>query len=88
MKDFHDGQEEHSPQTQTTLSLQDLLIDAESDALGDYLALSFSHEGTDARISVTTTGADPTTYSSLFSGIQEIDLQALLANLQTDSGQG
>jgi hypothetical protein len=88
MKDFQSGQEEHSPQTQETLSLQDLLIDAETDALSDYLALSISHDGADARISVTTTDSEPTTYSSVFSGIQEIDLQTLLANLQTDSGQG
>jgi hypothetical protein len=69
------------------LSLNDLLIDAETDALSDYLALSISRDGADARISVTTTDADPTTYSSVFAGIQEIDLQTLLANLQTGSGQ-
>jgi hypothetical protein len=88
MKDFQSGQEEPSPPTQEALSLQDLLVDAETDALSDYLALSISRDGADARISVTTTDADPTTYSSVFSGIQEIDLQTLLANLQTDSGQG
>jgi hypothetical protein len=88
MKDLQSGQEAHSTQTQETLSLQDLLIDAESDALSDYLALSISLDGQDAKISVTTTDAEPTTYSSVFSGIQEVDLQALLASLQTGSGQG
>lgn len=88
MKDLQSGQETHSTQTEETLSLQDLLIDAESDALSDYLALSISLNGQDAKISVTTTDAEPTTYSSVFSGIQEVDLQALLASLQTGSGQG
>lgn len=88
MKDLQSGQETHSTQTEETLSLQDLLIDAESDALSDYLALSISLDGQDAKISVTTTDAEPTTYSSVFSGIQEVDLQALLASLQTGSGQG
>ncbi|WP_157203450.1 MULTISPECIES: hypothetical protein [Methylomicrobium] len=88
MKDLQSGQEAPPTQTQETLSLQDLLIDAESDALSDYLALSISLDGQDARVSITTTDAEPTTYSSVFSSIQEIDLQALLANLQADSGQG
>jgi hypothetical protein len=85
MKDLQNEHEAQSPQTQETLSLQDLLTDAETDALSDYLALSISLDGQDATISVTTTGADPTTYSSVFSGIQEVDLQTLLASLQTDS---
>jgi hypothetical protein len=88
MKDLQSGQEAHSTQPQETLSLQDLLIDAESDALSDYLALSISLDGQDAKISVTTTDADPTTYSSVLSGIQEVDLQTLLASLQTDFGPG
>jgi|GEM_PF-1502715 len=86
MKDFQNSQQETPAQTPDSLSLQDLLIDAETDALSDYLALSISRDGISARISVTTTDADPTTYSSLFSGIQEIDLQTLLTNLPTDSG--
>jgi hypothetical protein len=84
MKDLQSEHEAQSPQTQETLSLQDLLTDAETDALSDYLALSISLDGQDATISVTTTDADPTTYSSVFSGIQEVDLQTLLASLQTD----
>ena len=85
MKDFQNSQQETPAQTPETLSLQDLLIDAETDALSDYLALSISRDGTAARISVTT-DADPTTYSSVFSGIQEIDLQTLLTHLPADSG--
>ncbi len=88
MKNFQSEQEKPATHPQNALSLHDLLIDAEADILSEYLALSISHDGIDARISVTTTGADPTTYSSVFSGIQEIDLQSLLANLQANSGQG
>ena len=63
-------------------------LDGRIDALSDYLALSISRDDTAARINVTTTDADPTTYSSVFSGIQEIDLQILLANLEADLVQG
>lgn len=73
---------------QETLSLQDLLIDAESNALSDYLSLSLSRSGNDARISVTTTGAEPTVYSTVYTGVHEADLQSLLAHLQTDLSQG
>lgn len=73
---------------QATLSLRDLLIDAENNALSDYLSLSLSRSGNDARISVTTTGAEPTVYSAVYADVHAADLQSLLAHLQTDMGQG
>jgi len=88
MSDLPNDPENPSPAAQETLSLQDLLIDAESNALSDYLALSLSRDGIDARISISTTDAEPTTYTSVFSGVHEIDLQTLLATLQADSSQG
>ncbi|MGR8940548.1 MAG: type I secretion C-terminal target domain-containing protein [Gammaproteobacteria bacterium] len=88
MKDNPNGPEKASTDTQNSLSLHDLLIDAESNELSDYLSLSISRAGSDTTVSVTTTDVVPTTYSAVLHGVQETDLQTLLADLQASSGNG
>ena len=75
-------QDSHDDQGKESLSLQDLLIDEQANLLSEYLSLSITNLGTDTQVSVTTTDAVPTTYSSIFYGVSAMDLQSLVGNVQ------
>ena len=60
-----------------SLNLQDLLIDEQTDELSDYLSLSIENLGVDTKVTVTTIGDNPITYSSTLSGLSFTDLQYL-----------
>lgn len=63
---------------QTTLDLQDLLVDESNDVLSDYLSLSIEHLSDGTKVSVTTVEAEPATYSSTLTGVTITDLHCLL----------
>lgn len=85
MKDNQIQQYDKEGQDTESLSLQDLLDDEKANALSDYLALSITTVGDDAKVSVTTTDAVPTTYSTTFHGITAIDIQTLLSDLHNSA---
>ncbi|MCK5120779.1 MAG: type I secretion C-terminal target domain-containing protein [Methylococcales bacterium] len=61
-----------------SLNLQDLLVDEQTDVLSEYLSLSIESLGEDTKVSVTTVEDNPTTYSSILSGVAVVDLQYLV----------
>tara|TARA_R110002095_G_scaffold161202_1_gene139678 strand:- start:976 stop:1212 length:237 start_codon:yes stop_codon:yes gene_type:complete len=63
---------------QITLDLQDLLVDESNDVLSDYLSLSMEYLSDGTKVSVTTVGAEPATYSSTLTGVTITDLHCLL----------
>jgi len=65
------------------LSLEDLLIDEQSNNLTEYLALSITPIGADTQVSVTTVGMHPITYSMVLHGISAEDLPALMGGVMT-----
>ncbi len=71
-------------QDRETLSLNDLLVDEQANILSDYLSLSITHLGEDTQVSVTTTDADPVTYTSILYGVASLDLQTLIFDVQSD----
>lgn len=76
-------QDANDDQAGMPLSLEDLLADEQANMLSDYLSLSIMPLGEDTRISVTTTDAEPTTYSSILYGVASLDLQMLELDAQT-----
>lgn len=76
---YTDAQEEE------TLSLNDLLIDEKANILSEYLSLSITDLGEDTQVSVTTTGAEPATYTSVFYGVTSPDLHALIFDVHSDN---
>lgn len=68
------------------ISLRDLLDDPHS-PLSDYLSLSVARLGEDTVISLTTTGSDPVTYSTVISSDAVVDLQSLVFVAQHDRGE-
>jgi len=72
-------------QEKEALSLDDLLVDEKANMLSDYLALSITNLGEDTQVSVTTTDAEPVTYSSIFYGVASLDIQTLIFDVQSDN---
>ncbi|OAI28595.1 hypothetical protein [Methylomonas koyamae] len=60
------------------LSLDDFIASQQDAALSDYLALSFSSEGEFTKISVTTVGPEPITYSAMVSAAATPDWRTLV----------
>ena len=77
--------ENHETQEKESLSLQDLLIDEKANVLSEYLSLSITNLGADTQVSVTTTDAVPTTYSSIFYGVSAVDLQSLVGDVHNNN---
>ena len=69
--------EQTESKQEESLNLQDLLIDEQTDELSDYLSLSIENLGVDTKVTVTTIGDNPITYSSTLSGLSFTDLQYL-----------
>ncbi len=63
---------------QTTLDLQDLLVDEGNDVLSDYLSISIETLGDGTKVSVTTVEDQPATYSSVLTGVTLSDLHCLV----------
>ena len=63
---------------QTTLDLQDLLVDEGNDVLSDYLSISIEALGDGTKVSVTTVEDQPATYSSVLTGVTLSDLHCLV----------
>jgi hypothetical protein len=61
----------------TTLSLHDFSYAGKHAIVSDYLSLSFSWQGDDTKISITTTDTYPVTYSAVLSATNPVDLQSL-----------
>ena len=79
----HPTQENSEAPGKESLSLQDLLIDEKANVLSEYLSLSITNLGPDTQVSVTTTDAMPTTYTSILYGVSAIDLQTLVGDGQS-----
>jgi len=62
----------------------DLLDDLNGSQLNDYLSLSVTCLGENTVISLTTTGGDPVTYSTVISSTADIDVQSLVFVAQHD----
>jgi len=60
------------------LSLDDFIASQAEAALSDYLSLSFSNEGEFTKISVTTVGPEPVTYSALVPAAKTPDWRSLV----------
>jgi hypothetical protein len=75
----------NNTQEKESLSLNDLLIDEKANILSDYLSLSITNLGADTQVSVTTTDAEPVTYTSIIYGVASLDLQTLLLDVHSDS---
>lgn len=78
-------QEKPTPSASISVSLQDLLDDRDGRDLSEYLSLSVSCENGITRISLTTTGNNPVTYSTVVSSASAIDWPSLVFVVQHDS---
>ena len=72
------------PMLSASLSLKDLLDDRFASNLSEYLSLSVTRSDGDTRISFTTTGSEPVTYSTVIPAVAAIDLQTLVFVAQRD----
>lgn len=63
-----------------TLSFSDLLVDDSNDLLSDYLRVSISNDGQNARITVSTVDEHPVMYSQVFYGSKATDLSEMLSD--------
>jgi hypothetical protein len=72
-----------SPSSSAGISLRDLLDDRHG-FLSDYFSLSVTRLGENTVISLTTTGSDPITYSTVISSTADIDVQSLVFVAQHD----
>jgi hypothetical protein len=87
MSEVQPQQPDNTSQNAESLSLQDLLADEKANVLSDYLSVSISSVGADAKVSFTTTDAVPVTYSSILYGVSATERHSLLAdthNLSSD----
>lgn len=75
-----------SPLPSPSLSLKDLLDDLSGSLTCEYLSLSVTFLGDDVVISLTTTGSDPITYSTVISSTADIDVYSLVFVAQHDRG--
>jgi hypothetical protein len=80
MTEIQPQQIESTSQESESLNLQDLLADEKADVLSDYLSVSISIVGEDAKVSFTTTDAVPVIYSSILHGVSATEIHALLAD--------
>lgn len=62
----------------SALTLAELLATGRNAPLSDYLSLSLSDFGQYTKISLTTTDAEPVTYSALLTDASQADLQSLV----------
>lgn len=67
-----------NPSPSISLTLQDLLDEHGGRYLSDYLALSVRRVGEDTVISLTTTGTDPVTYSTVIASAEAVDWASLV----------
>jgi len=67
-----------------SLSLQDLLDDCRGGNLSEYLCLSVTSSDGGTRISITTTGSEPVTYTTVISAVASVDIQSLVFAIQGD----
>jgi len=63
---------------QSSLNLQDLLVDESNDVLSEYLSVSIENIGDGTKVSVTTVEDQPATYSATLVGVTVTDLQCLI----------
>lgn len=63
---------------QNTLSFNDLLQDDSQNLLSDYLRVSISNDGENARVTVSTINEHPVVYSAVFYGSKATDLSEML----------
>lgn len=68
----------------SALTLAELLATGRNAPLSDYLSLSLSDCGHYTKISLTTTDAEPVTYSALLTDAAQTDLQSLVFVAQGD----
>lgn len=61
-----------------TLLLRDLLDENFASELTEYLSLSFIQANGEIRISFTTTGKTPITYTTVISAAEKVDFQSLV----------
>ncbi len=60
-----------------TLSVQDFFSVCQRGDVSEYLSLSFTRSGDSTKVSVTTTGNSPVTYSAIIPATTTIDFQSL-----------
>jgi len=63
---------------QSSLNLQDLLVDESNDVLSEYLSVSIESLSEGTKVSVTTVEDQPATYSATLVGVTVTDLQCLI----------
>lgn len=60
-----------------TLSMQDFFSVCQRGEVSEYLSLSFARNGDSTKVSITTTGHSPVTYSAIIPAATTIDFQSL-----------
>lgn len=60
-----------------TLSMQDFFSVCQRGDVSEYLSLSFTRSGDSTKVSITTTGNSPVTYSAILPSAAAIDFQSL-----------
>ena len=60
-----------------TLSMQDFFSVCQRGDVSEYLSLSFTRNGDSTKVSITTTGNSPVTYSAIIPAAATIDFQSL-----------
>lgn len=70
------SEQENAPKS---LDFNDLLQDDSNDLLSDYLRVSITNDGENARVSISTVDEQPVVYSAVFYGSKAIDLAEILA---------
>lgn len=81
---FSHSKSPKNPLLSPSLSLKDLLDELNGSQLNDYLSMAVTRLGENTVISLTTTGSDPVTYSTVISSIADIDVQSLVFVAQHD----
>ena len=71
-------EKDHLNDEQTTLNLEDLLVDESNDVVSEYLSISIENLGGGAKVSVTTVEDQPAIYSSTLTGVTLTDLHCLV----------
>lgn len=67
-----------SAQPAEILDIRDLLDGVQTESLSDYLTLSISNDGHDTTVSLTTTAAQPETFTAILHSVAASSLQSLL----------
>ena len=69
-----------------TLDLGDLLIDQRDDPLSEYSILSFTNEGQDTKLTITTVEEQPIVYTAVISGVNVESLRTLFIYSEDQGG--